>query len=422
MASITRSVWRACRRSLTTATTTSSPLRVAVLYQELDPPPVNGIRKPKKPNGYRDSSADIAYTLQSSPSHPPIDLITPTPGPDSLDPTLESAWSFPDTEAGILDALSRGATHIWANTVLFASHPLQTSSRIAAEFGLDRIRVVGQGPLTLGKYDDKAWTAEWLRRTKGFKFTLPRSWVVREEEGVGELERLVAQGEVTFPVVAKPIRGRGSHGVKVCRGKEEWMAHVEGLWKESPAVLVEKFLAGEEATVTVLPPVVGNDDINSYDNNEVGEDGTDKGYRALPIVRRFNHADGVAPYSGIVAVTANSRVVPREEVERDPTYVRAMDECKRAAELLRVAGPIRIDVRRRRDEPGSEFALFDVNMKPNVTGPGRPGRDDQANLSLLAAEGLGWNYDRYLRRVLSSAKTLRAFRSLEPVAEPVVDE
>lgn len=37
--------------------------RVAVLYQALDPPIINGIRKPKKPDGYQDSGADIAYNL-----------------------------------------------------------------------------------------------------------------------------------------------------------------------------------------------------------------------------------------------------------------------------------------------------------------------------------------------------------------------
>lgn len=41
-----------------------------------------------------------------------------------------------------------------------------------------------------------------------------------------------------------------------------------------------------------------------------------------------------------------------------------MRESERAAELLGVTAPIRIDVRRYRDSPDSSFALFDVNMKP----------------------------------------------------------
>lgn len=41
-----------------------------------------------------------------------------------------------------------------------------------------------------------------------------------------------------------------------------------------------------------------------------------------------------------------------------------MRESERAAELLGVTAPIRIDVRRYSDSPDSSFALFDVNMKP----------------------------------------------------------
>jgi hypothetical protein len=41
-----------------------------------------------------------------------------------------------------------------------------------------------------------------------------------------------------------------------------------------------------------------------------------------------------------------------------------MRESERAAELLGVTAPIRIDVRRFTDAPDSSFALFDVNMKP----------------------------------------------------------
>jgi len=55
-------------------------------------------------------------------------------------------------------------------------------------------------------------------------------------------------------------------------------------------------------------------------------------------------------------LTANSRVVSREEEERDGRYGEAAMKCVGVARLLGVTAPIRIDVRR--------FALFDVNMKP----------------------------------------------------------
>jgi len=75
---------------------------------------------------------------------------------------------------------------------------------------------------------------------------------------------------------------------------------------------------------------------------------------------------------------------------------------------------MRIDVRRFEDKPGSEFALFDVNMKPNMTGPGRPGREDQASLSAIAAAELGWDYQRLLREMLGGAQSLRKLREMRP--------
>jgi len=52
--------------------------------------------------------------------------------------------------------------------------------------------------------------------------------------------------------------------------------------------------------------------------------------------------------------------------------------------------------------------LFDVNMKPNITGPGRPGRETQAALTVLAAEALGWSYRDFVRNVLRQAVRLRS--------------
>jgi hypothetical protein len=109
--------------------------------------------------------------------------------------------------------------------------------------------------------------------------------------------------------------------------------------------MIEEYLAGEEATVTVMPP-----------SQETPH------YRALPLVTRFNHADGVAPYNGVVAVTQNSKVITPEEFAGDRAYDEVCKQCVRAAELLHVTAPIRIDVRRYSE--GSNFALFDVNMKP----------------------------------------------------------
>jgi hypothetical protein len=84
--------------------------------------------------------------------------------------------------------------------------------------------------------------------------------------------------DLEYPVVAKPVRGRGSYGVKVCRSPEELNEHCRGLLKQETSVIIEDYLAGQEATVTVMPPspATGHDD-----------------YWAMPVVERFNHAEGV---------------------------------------------------------------------------------------------------------------------------------
>lgn len=310
-------------------------------------------------------------------------------------PSNDSDWSFPDTEDGILEAIDKGATHLWANTIVFASHPLQISSKIGQH--AEKLRVVGQSPLCVDRYDNKDWVNTLLRRIGGF--SMPRSWSLPP---MGTSPSSDVLRDLPYPIVAKPIRGRGSHGVKVCRSPEELAAHAKSLADEDAAAMLEEFLQGEEATVTVMPPTAEK-----------------KGYWALPLVSRFNHHDGIAPYNGTVVVTANSRVVT--DCEKDPICAKVMRESERAAELLGVTAPIRIDVRRYSDSPDSSFALFDVNMKPNMTGPGRPGRDGQASLTMMAASALGWDYKELLRQILATSSTLATLRGLKPneIFEPL---
>jgi len=47
-----------------------------------------------------------------------------------------------------------------------------------------------------------------------------------------------------------------------------------------------------------------------------------------------------------------------------------------------------------------------------MTGPGRPGREDQASLTAMAAMGLGWDYPTLLTKILDSAKTLKELREM----------
>jgi D-alanine-D-alanine ligase-like ATP-grasp enzyme len=200
---------------------------------------------------------------------------------------------------------------------------LQTSR--VAEFE-DDVRIIGQPPLMVEQFDDKEYVNDLLR--KNGRFPMPKGWAV---ESLMDLDVLICGRELVFPVVGKPIRGRGSYGVKVCQDAKELENHVKTLLKESPRVMLEEYLAGEEATITVFPRSV-----------EQGKGD----YWASPTVTRFNHEDGVAPFNNIVAVTSNSRVITPDEFEKDVRYQDAARQCEEVAKLLKVTSPIRVDIRR----------------------------------------------------------------------------
>jgi len=133
------------------------------------------------------------------------------------------------------------------------------------------LKVVGQPPKLVELCDDKAFVNNLLRARGGF--TLPGARDMIDEEDLAD----VVDADLAYPVVAKPVRGRGSYGVRVCRSEDELIDHCRDLLGEDAYVIVEDFLAGQEVTVTVMPP-----------SPATGRDG----YWATPVVERFNHAEG----------------------------------------------------------------------------------------------------------------------------------
>jgi len=320
-----------------------------------------------KPGGYSDSGADIAFELNKNG----MDIVTPVSNPD-LKNDLD--WVFPDTKKGIQAALEKGANTFWLNTVLYKNHEIENF------FDLD-IEFVGQLPSKVDIYDDKYFTNEVLRKNK---ISIPKTTLI-------SIENLHDYSlDIDFPMVVKPIRGRGSQGVSLVNNKKEMDKKLNELFSNKSygsSVYIEQFLSGQEITVTVMAS--GNYQI---DNQEMAY----KKPWSLPAVKRFNHKDGIAPYNGIVAVMKNSSVL--EGIELSSAQIRKVyGLCEKAAELLNIKAPIRIDCRA--DENGNYF-LFDLNMKPNMTGPSRPHRRDQDSLTLLAARKIGWNYIDLLKNIL----------------------
>jgi len=221
-------------------------MKIAILFQSQPPPKKNGIKKPMKKGGYSDSGADIGYCLKKNK----IELITPILNPNPLN---DIDWVFPDTVTGIKEALSKGAKILWLNTVLFKNHPI--------DFFFDRqIEIIGQLPEMVDKYDDKIETNKILFEKK---LLIPKNKIIKD---ISDLETI--NKEFQFPLVVKPIRGRGSQGVVVTRNKGELRKEINkildiGIFGNS--VYIEQFLPGKEITITVMPPgkyIFGQKEIN----------------------------------------------------------------------------------------------------------------------------------------------------------------
>ncbi|RIA96077.1 hypothetical protein C1645_798738 [Glomus cerebriforme] len=223
-------------------------------------------------------------------------------------------WVFPDTEEGIDAALAKGAKTLWANTILFDAHPLNYMN-------LEKILS--------------------LLATLHQKCKIPHAILIGNTtcNGAYELNSITLdtlyKNNIRLPAVVKPIRGRRSQGVKKVNTMEQLKEHAKNLLSSGAVIDGQR----EEITVTVMPP--GMYDINFK-------------------IKRFNHHDGIAPYSDICS-------------------------------------------------PEKQFALFEINMKPNMTGSGRPGRNMHSSLSCISAHGIGWTYPDLLRATLCQAWPIKKF-------------
>ncbi|KAJ9107424.1 hypothetical protein QFC21_000875 [Naganishia friedmannii] len=387
--------------------------KVAVFYQATTPPSFGGVAKPAKPGGYRDSCADIAFAL-SSLKHSPdnatrVEVVLPSEDQEVLpSATDDAAWSFPDTADGIRAAIARGADTLWMNTVLHREHPLFTllKADLAGSTGVrSSIKYIGQLPEHAEDYDDKAVVNPWLAQTDDTKLLangFPKSLVLSKEsirtpEGFNAAMQRIEQ-ELGLPCVLKPIRGRGSHGVAVIHDIRSVRDHAATLFAECPEILAEEFLNGEEITIAIMPP-------GEFDA-PVGKQPTQW---TLPIVIRSQHVNDITPYNGVQAVAENSAAITPEQYEKDrKQYEKVEKRVRRAGQIMGTRSVARIDCRRNRD---GEFKLFDINMKPNATGPGRPGRNNQTSLVGMAAEALGWEYQTLLVSLVRAATALQSSKT-----------
>ncbi|MEE6165868.1 MULTISPECIES: hypothetical protein [unclassified Mycolicibacterium] len=347
---------------------------IAVLHQAVTPPSLGGAVKPSNPFGYRDSSADIAFALAQAG----CDVLTPVGNPR---PDVDADWTYPDTLEGITQAVSDGAAVLWANTSLFDEHPL-------AHFGSrDGLYVVGQPLNVVEKFEDKNVCQAAI---SAIGVPVPVQALVNVEIGPakGQVESAVSTKGLSFPIIVKPVRGRGSAGVKVVDSVADAAEHIESLVgpKFGGKFLIEEYLSGRELAVTVMPP-------GSYETADgVRHEAT---HWPLPAIERTGHHGGVMPFSGVVPIQSNSK--PAGDDDQLLEFGR---HAVRVAQLLKATAPIRIDCR---EDADGVIKAIDINMKPSMTGPGRPGREQMINLSAMSGTEIGWSYTELLAAIAVNA-------------------
>ena len=238
---------------------------------------------------------------------------------------MDADWSFGDHKETILEVVEKHCPNVlWANTNVHSTHPLLEVVKQYPD-----ILVVGQDPRQLDKYDDKAWAGRWLQSQPGLEGSFPRMLIVPRNT-------LEIIDHVPLPAIIKPVRGRGSAGVVLCHSQGDLKQQAQKLWETDDRVIIEEFCSGEEITVTVFPPGTYDEPVGVKDK-----------HWALPVVRRFNHVDGIMPYNGSVLVTKNSCLLPLEEVASDPEYEKIKKRCELVGQALNTFATIRLDARRR---------------------------------------------------------------------------
>jgi D-alanine-D-alanine ligase len=362
--------------------------RVAALFQRAPLPPSRWPR-PQKPTGYADSSADIVCALRAAG----VPVVTPVAEPS---PTRDEDWCFGDDAEGVQAAVARGADVLFCNTILHAGHAV-------SELPAGSARVVGQHWERHLTFDDK-WrmrdrvrrlapsmvpraALQWKSAAELEEWGALESYTQQEERRVfradAEVDLPAMIGSEHWPVVIKPRFGRGSEGVRICTDGAAALEHAQSLYARAdrygPALMVEEFLDGDETTLSVVPQALAR--ALHLDTAALASARPD-GAVALPVVLRTGHEGGMMPYNGLVPVTQNSRALRLEE--EDDACRELSKACAALADAMQISAPIRVDARRRKDT--GHFVIFDVNMKPNATGPGRPGREDQASLLLLSLQ------------------------------------
>ena len=175
----------------------------------------------------------------------------------------------------------------------------------------------------------------------------------------------------SYPIIVKPNDGGSTVGLTKVLAREQMPAAIAKAVQETPAVLIEQYIAGRELTVAVL-------------------DGD-----ALPVVE-------IRPRSGLYDYEAKYTKGKTEYIAPAPIEAALAEAVQQAAlrvyDVVGAAGLARVDFML---QENGQFFCLELNTLPGMT---------ELSLSPMAARAAGISFDQLVERIVAAGLRMRQER------------
>ncbi|MGE3978178.1 MAG: D-alanine--D-alanine ligase [Nitrospira sp.] len=197
---------------------------------------------------------------------------------------------------------------------------------------------------------------------------LPAGTVVRECDRPS-LAKVLRQAKLKLPIVVKPVSQGSTIGVTVVRRASQWTEALDLAHRYDPEVMVESYIPGHEATVSILGTAV-------------------EGPKVLPVIE-IVAPNGFYDFSAKYQKGRTQYLCP---APLPPKVVHCIRELAgRTYEVLGCEGAARVDFR---ITPRGRPYVLEVNTAPGMT---------ETSLLPMAAAQAGIAYDALVEHILQSA-------------------
>lgn len=197
---------------------------------------------------------------------------------------------------------------------------------------------------------------------------LPAGTVVRECDRPS-LAKVLRQAKLKLPVVVKPVSQGSTIGVTVVRRAGQWREALDLAHRYDPEVMVESYIPGHEATVSILGTAA-------------------EGPKVLPAIE-IVAPDGFYDFSAKYQKGRTRYLCPAPLPPKVVHHIREL--AGRTYEVLGCEGAVRIDFR---ITPRGRPYVLEVNTVPGMT---------ETSLLPMAAAQAGIAYDDLVEQILQSA-------------------